>query len=227
MKTWLTGLKLSRYGIQFKLQVGLIIFFLACGLIVEIASRGTNVLGGFYLVMSGLFIVQMILSAGQSSIVQTSPYRKKLETMVPAVCGMIFCLLGYTVCVLMQTYFNYSGTGAVVSTTEIGRTMVSCDGALLLVIMMLFFLEIYMGIAYKFFLVGMIAMILGLCTIMTANNCADFAERLAQKLGFGGVVAVGYAMILLGTLIEYALLCLLYKRPYSKYAFGSVMRRMR
>jgi hypothetical protein len=40
-------------------------------------------------------------------------------------------------------------------------------------------------------------------------------------------VAVGYAMILLGTLIEYALLCLLYKRPYSKYAFGSAMRRMR
>jgi hypothetical protein len=105
--------------------------------------------------------------------------------------------------------------------------MVSCDGTLLLVIMMLFFLEIYMGIAYKFFLVGMIAVLLAVCTIMTANNCADFAEQFAQMLGFGGVVAVGYAMILLGTLIEYALLCLLYKRPYSKYAFGSAMRRMR
>jgi hypothetical protein len=227
MKTWLTGLKLSRYGIQFKLQTGLVLFFLACGLLVEIASRGTNALGGFYLVMSGLFIVQMILSAGQSSVVQTSPFRKKLETMVPAVCGMIFCLLGYTVCVLLQAYFNYSESDAVVSTMEVGSTKVSCGAALLLVIMMLFFLEIYMGLAYKFFLLGMIAVMLALCTIMTANNCADFAERLAQKLGFGGVVAVGYAMILLGTLIEYALLCLLYKRPYSKYAFGSAMRRMR
>jgi hypothetical protein len=227
MKTWLTGLKLSRYGIQFKLQTGLVLFFLACGLLVEIASRGTNALGGFYLVMSGLFIVQMILSAGQSSVVQTSPFRKKLETMVPAVCGMIFCLLGYTVCVLLQAYFNYSESDAVVSTMEVGSTKVSCGAALLLVTMMLFFLEIYMGLAYKFFLLGMIAVMLALCTIMTANNCADFAERLAQKLGFGGVVAVGYAMILLGTLIEYALLCLLYKRPYSKYAFGSAMRRMR
>jgi hypothetical protein len=202
--------------------MGMGILFLAIGLLVEITSHGTNMIGGFYMVLPGLFIPQLILSVGNSIVVQTSPQRKKLETMVPVVCGLLFSLFTYTIYVLMQAYFRYFRAGA----SEIGNMGLSGSGSMLLVAILLFFMEIYMGIVYKLFVLGMVVFIPAISfTVSTVGDYAEKLEQFAGRLGFGGIVLIGYAAILIGMLIAYGLMLLLYKKPFSKYAFGSAMRR--
>jgi hypothetical protein len=62
-------------------------------------------------------------------------------------------------------------------------------------------------------------------TVSTVGDYAETLEQFAGRLGFGGIVVIGYAAILIGMLIAYGLMLLLYKKPFSKYAFGSAMRR--
>lgn len=61
MKDLILGFKLLRYGYKLKTNVMMLILFIAIGFVVELSSHGTNMLGGFYFMLTGMFAYQMII----------------------------------------------------------------------------------------------------------------------------------------------------------------------
>ena len=79
IKNLKTGFKLLRYSYKCKMNLILLAFFTVIGLVSEISSHGTNMLGGFYFTMSGMFAYQMIVSMDISGMVQSSAIKRKKE----------------------------------------------------------------------------------------------------------------------------------------------------
>ena len=68
------GFTLSKYGLKVKLQLGMAAFFFAIGVVVDIVSKGSSYIGGFYIILAGMFIFQCIISMDASTLIQSSGY---------------------------------------------------------------------------------------------------------------------------------------------------------
>ena len=76
------GLSLVKYGFKLKSNIAMLVFFLIIGFIVEIGSKGTNLIGGVYFMLIGLFAFQLIMSLTLSNFIQTSPAKKRLQITI-------------------------------------------------------------------------------------------------------------------------------------------------
>ena len=85
MKELINAYKIVGYGAKIKTQFLLALVFLIIGIFIEIASEGTVSTGSFYIVLSGLFLYQMIVSSDISTLVQSSPYKKKIQCVYPMI----------------------------------------------------------------------------------------------------------------------------------------------
>lgn len=68
MKDLILGFKLLRYGYKLKTNVMMLILFTAIGFVTELSSHGTNILGGFYFMLTGMFAYQMIIYMNASGL---------------------------------------------------------------------------------------------------------------------------------------------------------------
>ena len=76
MKDLILGFKLLRYGYKLKTNVMMLILFTAIGFVFELSSHGTNILGGFYFMLTGMFAYQMIIYMNASDYVQSSVMKR-------------------------------------------------------------------------------------------------------------------------------------------------------
>ena len=90
MKDLILGFKLLRYGYKLKTNVMMLGLFTAIGLLIEISSHGTNILGGFYFMLTGMFAYQMIIYMNASDYVQSSAMKRKLEVGAMIFCGVCY-----------------------------------------------------------------------------------------------------------------------------------------
>lgn len=214
------GFKLAKYGLKFKMQVAFSIIFLLCGIVVEFVDRGRNMLGGFYIVLSAMFTLQLIISLDISTMVQTSPYKKKLQTSLPILTSTPVMLLSYTVVVFIRLYYIY--LDPVISCDWESRAQVKTG--LVAIILLLFMASAYMGVCYKYFVAAFIGLML--CVFPTSYffySSSSFA--VIEQFPIAAVVIFGYLMILAGQGISYLLITLTYKKELSRYAFGAAMKR--
>ena len=56
------GLTLVKYGFRPGINLEMCILFLAIGVVLEISSKGTNIIGAFYFLLTGVYIYHMIES---------------------------------------------------------------------------------------------------------------------------------------------------------------------
>ena len=77
------GFKALKYGLNFKGNFFAMLLFLVLGFIMMFASP-TKILGSVYNSIGAIMVVQLINSVSVSAMVQTSPYKKKLQTIIPA-----------------------------------------------------------------------------------------------------------------------------------------------
>ena len=57
--------KIVQYGLSLKKQLAFAVGFALIGIVLEIVTQGRQATGAFYIVLSGLFIYQLIISADE------------------------------------------------------------------------------------------------------------------------------------------------------------------
>jgi hypothetical protein len=209
------GIKLWKYAISAKSQIVCAILFFLLGVMVEIGDQGTSMIGGYYIVLSSVFIIQLIVSVDFSTMVQASPYKKKLQTSIPVLVSTPVMFVMYTLLVLLDLYFFQAATE--------DESRLEIKSGLLVIGVLLWLSSIYMGICFKYFLAAMI----GLCVVIApiASIGTHLDTGFVDHIPMAAIVAAGYVLILLGQFLAYLISRLAYRKDLSKYAFGAAMRR--
>lgn len=201
MRQFKLGWNLLRYAYGIKTGVicgGLCIIG---GLVINFFGYPFSQLGNFFLMMGGLWVLQVYYSIGVSNMVQSCPWKKQLETSIPALICFVASLIGYLLVALLQLPHLGDADGEAVMVE-------TCIGAAVLA----FLLMVYMGAAYKLFVlstIGFFVVVYG-----TAWNLIPLPTITFPSAGVA--VVVGLGIILLGAVLQYAISCLVYKLPLSK-----------
>lgn len=207
MKSMKLGLKLLRYawGIKTTLLSGGIFFLL--GLLSFTMSVQTWYLGGYLLMVLAVYPAQLLSSLTVSNLVQTSPWKKALQTSVPtALTAGAFAL----------TY----GGALIISLLRLNaRPEMREDMVMILVLFTfeIFLIMTYCGIAYKTYVLGTALFII---VFVIGSRVIQIGAALGVFRGVSVFVAAcsGFAAMLLGSAVQYGLSLMLYKRALSKNA---------
>ena len=193
------GLTLVKYGFRPGTNLVMCILFLAIGVVLEISSKGTNIIGAFYFLLIGVYIYHMIESMSISKMVQTSKMKKALQTTVPTATSTLLYLVIFT-CVVIEK-------------------------AILILVAYQVTAMLYIGLCYKYFVAATIcffAVIMGLTAgahILSRNN--------HLSLSFPVEVIIGYIAIIVAAVLEYLISTLIYKKELSKFAFKGVFGKLK
>lgn len=204
-KDYMITCKLIRYGLNFRLQLSMGLFFLIVGLLVEILTKGASFIGGFYMILSLLCSFQCIISTDVSTLVQSSPYKRKIQVVFPYLFTMPLILLAFTLVVVLRLYFVHLDPETYIQHTN---GILVLGGVLGLTIL-------YFGFAYKYFVASSIVFACICCSVV--GLFSHPAEALCQSLPLA--IAVSYLMILVSSLLSYLFSSLLYRRNLSRTAF--------
>ena len=154
MKDLILGFKLLRYGYKLKTNVMMLILFTAIGFVVELSSHGTNILGGFYFMLTGMFAYQMIIYMNASDYVQSSVMKRKLEVGMPVIVSTVVYLVLFTILVAEK----YILIRMYPENTE------NYQDTLFMIIFILFGAMIFCGVCYKYFVASFIVFMLVIIT---------------------------------------------------------------
>lgn len=219
LKNLKLGLTLVKYGFNIKQNILMCALFFVIGVILEIFTKGTNVIGVFYIVLIGMFALQMIISMGLSSLVASSPLQRPLQTTIPAITNLVIELAFFTIVLVAKFFFVKTGAA-----TEDAMVDTLINFAMLVL-----FMFIYCGFCYKYFLAATIVFFIAVMAGNLGLTYSQFhsgAYEWIHSIGFMGAAGLCYATIILGCLAQIGLAKLFYKADFSKYAFKSVLQKM-
>lgn len=205
-----------KYGYKIKMNVIMMIVILAFGIVAEISSKGTSFLGGFYLMMTGMFAYQLIMSMDISEMVQSSAAKRKLQVGLPVVASTVVYLASYTFLLVERVILIHQNPQ---SKEELLYTLFT-------ILLIMITVYIFSSICYKYFVAGFILFLILFIGVDTGavilwNN--GIGAWLCQ-IGLGWLAVLGYAVVLLGGGIEYLLGSLLYRKPLSEFAFRGIFK---
>lgn len=210
------GFQLMKYGYKIKMNVIMMVVILALGIVAEISSKGTSFLGGFYLMMTGMFAYQLIMSMDISEMVQSSAAKRKLQVGLPVVASTVVYLASYTFLLVERVILIHQNPQ---SKEELLYTLFT-------ILLIMITVYIFSSICYKYFVAGFILFLILFIGVDTGavilwNN--GIGAWLCQ-IGLGWLAVLGYAVVLLGGGIEYLLGSLLYRKPLSEFAFRGIFK---
>ena len=205
-----------KYGYKIKMNVIMMVVILAFGIVAEISSKGTSFLGGFYLMMTGMFAYQLIMSMDISEMVQSSAAKRKLQVGLPVVASTVVYLASYTFLLVERVILIHQNPQ---SKEELLYTLFT-------ILLIMITVYIFSSICYKYFVAGFILFLISFIGVDTGavilwNN--GIGAWLCQ-IGLGWLAVLGYAVVLLGGGIEYLLGSLLYRKPLSEFAFRGIFK---
>lgn len=158
---------------------------------------------GAYLMMAGaMCLVQMLYSIGVSNMVQTSSWKKPLQTSVMAWLYVISSIVIFAIIILLQLPGLLAG----------GQ---KCDSAALCILMGgmssgLF--GIYLGFALKYFVASTVAFVISVSIFFQIGNIVAMNLLVLPLAAIvGGLVCIG-----LGALGMYGASRLVYRKPIAK-----------
>ncbi len=208
------GLKMMKYALSRKGNSAIFIILLAIGIVSEIFSKGQNIYGALWFPCSAMFASQMIISVDVSTMVQTSVYKKRLQTSIPVLVECALTLFLYTVLVGMKIIF---------CTLQPQQESI-IFGKLLYMSFFVLIIGIYAGFVYKYFVLGVFFVIFA----MLFSSGHYFVATLVYNqimIPSWIIVIIGYASILISSIIQYALTCATYRQEISNRAFGPSLQR--
>ena len=225
-KDSITCIKLMKYGMSAKQSFGTMIFFVVIGIAFEMVTMlgvggypfGWLDFGALFLYSAAMYPAQVLMTLDISGMVQTSPYKKQIQTgamSFASLCGNLAALVilllvrGLGACIAPERAHLIWGTFPLIGIMGLGLSIM---GALM----------------YKFYILSIIvlAMIFG-----TAGGLGGFQGGIEMENNAGLLNSMSPAMavvfcvimILLGNAIQYLVVRALYKRPFSKGAFGNAV----
>lgn len=210
------GFRLIKYGYRIKMNVIFMLVILAVGIVVEITSEGTSFLGGFYLMLTGMFAYQMIISMDISEMVQTSAMKRRLQVDLPVVASTVVYLAAYTFLLVERVILIHQNPQA---KEEALYTLFA-------IVLMMVAIYVFTAICYKYFVAGFIVFLI-LFMGIDAGALILWDNGIGQwlcQIGLGWLAVLGYVVVLLGGGLEYLLGSLLYRKPLSEFAFRGIFK---
>lgn len=188
--------------------------FLLLGIIFEFASIGTQMIGSFYIVLSGMFLYQMIMSSDISTLVQASPYKKKIQCHYPMIAVIPWMFITLTIVLGIHYAFSLKDQ------TEPQR---QCR-TLVVLGLCIFFMLVYFGVAYKFFVSATVFLVVSIMVVMVGTNTL-FTMDNPIELTFAGCAVFDYICAILGCVLCKILTEVFYKKDLSRLAFRGLIKK--
>lgn len=224
IESWRFAIKCIKLSYNIKVNLFATGFLLLIGLLYEIMDLNSNIksgMGAIMLVIVAMYPAQMIYSICGSQLAQSSPCKKAMMTSLPTVITFSSGMLAYLLVIVIE----------VIRAIRNPETAERCAGLILLIGMMLMFLNIYIGIAFKYFVVSMIMMI-GImsggyyyCYRGIAVGVRTMVLPWLTGISMPIAIAAGLCFAVLGSLLQYGISLLLYKRPISRTAIYGLLRQ--
>lgn len=212
------GMKMMRYGHMFKMNIFLSVVYLVGGSVIAIGLD--NVSGGLFFIVAGMMPGQIICSLNTSSMVLTSPARKKMQTTIPTV---LSCLGMFSMYIVVDLLF-------LIKACIFPYWFPAVCKAIVLMLVFAVLTMIYMPIACKYMAVSTFVYVIIVILLYTgANMYMPMVDSLAFfNKGISSFVlisALGLFVIAVGGFLEYLLSLLVYKAPVSKYSQSVYLRK--
>jgi len=219
------GFKVIPYGLNFKGSIVSYILFFILGLVMEITSPDMG-LGVLYVAIGSLLVVQLINSITCSTMVQTSPYKKRLQTVIPCILGGGYLLVTHTL-VLGAKWIGFQAN--FIDLEEAYAMEEAYANSVIMSSVMLILVVVYMAAALKRFWVSTVIFIvvfIGLFSTSTVSRIlGDNAIWFTMEPPVA--IALSYAMVLIGVICMYVISRILYKKDFSKVTFETALKRMK
>lgn len=217
-KDFLLAVKLMKYGLSFKLELVIGLICLIAGIFTDIKSKGSTFVGGFYISLSFMFLFQLLLSMDVSTLVQSSAYKRKIQTVLPYLFVIPEILLTFTLTIILHIALIRTG----VEGYSDSENFLMQTKYILLLSIMLGIVMIYFGFCYKYFVVSSVILILVVATAQMITSVEMF-HRICQSLPL--TLAVSYLILITGIALSCLFSALLYRRKLSRIAFSGFNKK--
>ncbi len=211
-KEWKKGFQLMKYSYNFKMNIGLGIFFLVIGIVMSLLGVNSFLFGAVYFYLGTIMVLQLSYSLLFSQMVIASPKRWFIDidfadffSIASAVCSYLF----FSVFVAIRTYLSPEEKGEYCG-------MLIVLGVLMVVCM------IYYSVCYKTFVVA--SVIFAICFALSYAIGMSFARR-GSTLSLPVSIIIGLAIVFCGGLIANLIRKCYYRKPISALAMGAVLRK--
>lgn len=216
-RKWKFAFKCMKYSYNLKINLICAGIFIAIGVLYETMDLVKG-MGGYLLIVVSMYPAQILYSVCGSQLVQSSPYKKALMTSMPTMLTLCSGLLSYVLLVVLE------GVRMIIKpeTADQSISTILMAGILLLI------LDIYVGIVYKYFWVSMMLMCISIVGIYSNISFILRSRQFTQLLSGCSLpvaIVVGLCLALLGSLLQYGISLLVYKKPVSKQAIYGMMRQ--
>lgn len=206
-----TGVRLLRYthGVTANIVLCGGIAFL--GILASLYGKST-VMGTYLIVAAGMCPVQMLYSLGVSDMVQTSPWKKPIQTSI----SVVFGLLGMGVLYLVSALINFVRLLNHSIEEPMAANAMLMGGVMAVVVML------YIGFALKYFVTATIVFCGGIWFVMFVAGMSGFES---MGISFGMSVLLGFVCLLVGGLLQYGVTLLVYRKPIAKQSQLAGLRK--
>lgn len=218
--SFITFLQLARYSTNARTEAVLAGAFLIMAFAMEFSLRGKNVVGGVFFVASAAVISQQIVGLDNSTLVQSSAYKKKLQIHYPYLFLIPAVLVLYTLLVLVHIWMISHPVAGMTSSQNY-----SMQATYILTLGIYLFLgEIYFGFCYKYYLQASGILIFVVMPVAAFLNTAMNYDIWAGKSLVFSITA-GYIFVIAGFILSVAFSNLCYRKPLSVTAFKGIWAR--
>lgn len=204
---------LCKYSFKFSTNITFMLIFLGIGVVTEVVSKGTQYLGGFYVVLCSMYMFQFVMSLSMSDMIQSSGIGRRIQLDIPVKLNLTLSFVLFTVLIIFRSIMagRYPEKA-----NEIATSLFVID-------ILIFQLFIYTAVVYKYFLASIIIFCL-VIGFVTAG--LTFITNLDM---FGGLtlstsIILGYVLIAVGAALQYLICRLIIRKPVSQRAFRGIFR---
>lgn len=217
------GITMMRNGLNYDGAMGGVLLVVVFSLL-YIFFFPVPLVSGLFIAVGVLGVVQQIYTVTISGLVQTSPFKKKLRTIIPAYIAGIALLIGNTLCIGMHwiAYLRMKDNASIIYTYLYGYDPKMYANSLVICALFMVFFLIYCTWSNVFFWASTVLFLGGWVWIRFFHG--DF-ELAFWDITIETAVVLSYVVVLIGSIVLYGINCLLYKFEYSEWSFRGLMKR--
>lgn len=215
------GLKILKYGLNAKGVILPLVLSLGLGVFLEIFMPIAP-FSCMYIGMGAMLLIQLIHSVSVSNMVQTSTYKKRIQTIIPTLVGGVYLLIANTISIL----FKWIGYLRVANISDPDIIIIiepnELPNAIIVSSIIMVFIMLYSGTAMKHFYLASIVFI---GSFICFTNYMSELEIPMLDISTPVAILISYVIILAGMGIMYLIFCVSYKKEYSKATFETALKR--
>ena len=102
MKDMIKFLKLCKYSFKFKTNCIFLIIFFIIGVINEVVTKGTQYLGGFYIVLTSIYLFHFVMSLSMSDMIQSSGIGRRIQLDMPVKLNGFLSIVLYSLLIVFR-----------------------------------------------------------------------------------------------------------------------------